>query len=1645
MRRKMKKTGNQRKRWIAVILAAGMVFGVFGISNAQPEVPEADAGEETAQTAASVEPAAPEASGLQAESTPGKTLPPDMAVTTEPQPEVSEAAGSSDALPLEREPQLMKAQAAAEPTEAGQNNETAEDHTNPDILTVWIGTDPDQLAQADSSFSSNTGSNIFYGFAMKETLEIGQDKVYLKVAAKDGYAERIQGGAEVNFQIGNDSYDAAIRLDEVFALDAALFRSMAYGDYDQLQFTVSCAGVWVERFVDNAFIWEQMEGAYTYKGYLKDLFQPSEQPGRTVELTDYIGLYRSGSPDAPAIEIYQNGDTVGGRIVGELKTDGTQAESGVTAFSTLGSDGSLTITLQLGYGVNACFTAGMDGALTSKDDYAYRKAAGETAQTYTGLIPAGTVYAKEAAKVTLISNGTQTPYFTIQEAVDAAEDGDTITLQAGTYTENVALNRAVTLMGPEEGEAVLTGGIFLTGPFADGSQTVIKGLVFHINGIYANSWGSQPNLNNITIENNTFDGIDYTIPNCGAYSAIHFNLDPAKPVSNLVIQNNTITNVTGANASGITLSDSAGTTVIDGNTIDSVSLNCIQLPSNAAGSVSIRNNYLKDWDADVAGGGRAVRLGNMNAQVSINENSMVRTLAVGEDGAEIIKVTAATNKIDAARNYWNSAAPDFEACLNPADQFEVKPYYSDEARTKLIEFAVRNERTGEEYEALQTAISKAEDGDTLLLGRDCTFGTTEQTGYDPDEIGYGLYGKVQKAVTIRSAGGPHIVRMTGYMHILANVTLENVTIDGESEAGRGISIRNGATLTLNDGAILTHVNYSSTIGGVRAGDDSYPGDGPGKLIMNDGSSVVDFPFGGVTVGREGTFIMNGGVISGNGFSNKTAGGNGVYVKGGTFQMNHGTISGNYCGNGGGVYVSGGTFTMEDGLITGNQFTGNGNCSGVYVSGTDSIFTMNGGEISGNGKAGCAGIYVSGTNCTLSLNNAVIKDNVGTNYGGVRMSGTGTVVNISGNTQITGNTNRIGAASNLIVSNSAAVNITGDLTGARIGVTPASTSKGSEIVTAADPAWLNPECFVPDKDFASGVSIVRIGDKLMTGIATEVSAAGLENDNFIEAGIAPTVIMKELTVKTAAGAPITDAATNLAYYADNSGAIGIQLENAPTGAGTYWVRAFYEGTANEFYGASASDAYCYKITAPADAKGINLDKTELMLEKGAQAQLVATVTPEDAKDKTVVWSTSDETVAKVEDGKVTAIGSGNAVITATTVNGKTAECKVTVVIPVTNISLSNSEILLHMETKGRLIAFVQPENATDRDLVWSSSNPRVLTVDQTGTLFPVSEGQATLTVQSANKVVASCTVTVTTPEVTPVVPGMDGKEPVIVEPEIKDNTIDSDTVREAVAKAGPEEAVVIKVNTENSTDYKISADMIKDAAQMTENGGTKSLVFELADENGAALAFILLDLANVDLAKLQDVNLGFVNDVSDEVAQQAKNSIPEDSSILFIHLTHDGAFPCPVTRMDYVGGTFRPGSTVYLYWIDSSGGLCEEQELTVDEHGYVTYTIMHASPYVISDQKVMATDRTPDPPDNPNEGGGNKPNPEDTTESGNNPANDGGSDTATIANTIEDSRQATAAKTGDEKDIAPYIWITVLVGSVAAGSTLLLRKRQAGKK
>ncbi len=88
------------------------------------------------------------------------------------------------------------------------------------------------------------------------------------------------------------------------------------------------------------------------------------------------------------------------------------------------------------------------------------------------------------------------------------------------------------------------------------------------------------------------------------------------------------------------------------------------------------------------------------------------------------------------------------------------------------------------------------------------------------------------------------------------------------------------------------------------------------------------------------------------------------------------------------------------------------------------------------------------------------------------------------------------------------------------------------------------------------------------------------------------------------------------------------------------------------------AYC-KVTVIQPATDIKLSKTELSLNVGESANLFANVTPVDASDTNVTWSSSDESIATVENGVVTAISGGVCEIIATTHNGLQAICNVTV--------------------------------------------------------------------------------------------------------------------------------------------------------------------------------------------------------------------------------------------------------------------------------------------------------------------------------------------------------------------------------------------------
>lgn len=157
-------------------------------------------------------------------------------------------------------------------------------------------------------------------------------------------------------------------------------------------------------------------------------------------------------------------------------------------------------------------------------------------------------------------------------------------------------------------------------------------------------------------------------------------------------------------------------------------------------------------------------------------------------------------------------------------------------------------------------------------------------------------------------------------------------------------------------------------------------------------------------------------------------------------------------------------------------------------------------------------------------------------------------------------------------------------------------------------------------------------------------------------------------------------------------------------------------------------------------GVTLDKTEATIEKGKELKLTATVTPENATDKTVVFTSDNEKVATVSaDGVVKAIAAGTANITATNVDGKTATCKVTVIVPVKKIYLNQSLRMKKGDTL-QLTATVLPADATDK-LTWKSSNSKKVTVSETGKIKAVAAGSATITVTSESGKKTTCKVTV----------------------------------------------------------------------------------------------------------------------------------------------------------------------------------------------------------------------------------------------------------------------------------------------------------------
>ncbi|MBR4504751.1 MAG: Ig-like domain-containing protein [Candidatus Methanomethylophilaceae archaeon] len=235
-----------------------------------------------------------------------------------------------------------------------------------------------------------------------------------------------------------------------------------------------------------------------------------------------------------------------------------------------------------------------------------------------------------------------------------------------------------------------------------------------------------------------------------------------------------------------------------------------------------------------------------------------------------------------------------------------------------------------------------------------------------------------------------------------------------------------------------------------------------------------------------------------------------------------------------------------------------------------------------------------------------------------------------------------------------------------------------------------------------------------------------------------------------GSTQTIVATVIPYDATNKEVFWITSDPSVATVSDGVVTGVYEGTANIMVKTADGgfEAKCV-VSVSSDiisVTGVALDRSSATIVLEETLTLSAKVSPSNATNKEVYWSTSDPSVATVSDGIVTAVSEGTATISVLTMDGGySAECTVTVAkgeIHVTGVSLSSSALALKAGDSAKLSAEVRPADASDKRVTWKTSDSAVATVDSDGNVKAVSPGSATITVTTVDgSHSAECAVTV----------------------------------------------------------------------------------------------------------------------------------------------------------------------------------------------------------------------------------------------------------------------------------------------------------------
>ena len=600
--------------------------------------------------------------------------------------------------------------------------------------------------------------------------------------------------------------------------------------------------------------------------------------------------------------------------------------------------------------------------------------------------------------------------------------------------------------------------------------------------------------------------------------------------------------------------------------------------------------------------------------------------------------------------------------------------------------------------------------------------------------------------TVTATGGPVDTYGSagiggGYKGNGGNITITGGTVTAKSQIwGAGIGSGDGLGRQLTGGNItITGGTVTATGGSGCAGIGGGYNSSSGTIMITGGTVTATGSNGaGIGTGSNytgGNITITGGTIKANGYGYAGIGGTTCTV----------TIAGGdiTAGNNYGAGIGGASCTV---LITDGNITATGGSSGVGIGGASCNVTLEGGDITAKGGNNGAGI--GGASCNVAITGGDITATGG--YSGAGIGG--------GYTEIAG----------VITIEGGTIEAIGGNYGAGIGSGNSGTG-GTVNISGGDVyAVMGAEGQhdIGDGKYASGCTLGISGTAMIL----------LKNDNCITASTTTHTRLAAVAVSDGKvyGAPVPDGwttagayiiARTLTYDSNGSSEVPpqsqIQLTNT-TGTitsgtlsrerytfGGWNTKADGSGTA--YSGGDTvtfdADTTLYAVWNKIPVTGVNITESAVTLDKGETYTLTAVVAPSNATVYTATWASSDTSVATVDSsGMVTAVGRGSATITATA-DGKADTCTVTVNVHVSQVDINKTSITIYKGKTYTLTATASPDDASDPEVTWTSSDTSVATVNSNGRVTAVGRGSATITA-TADGQSAECVVTVKVAEAAP---------------------------------------------------------------------------------------------------------------------------------------------------------------------------------------------------------------------------------------------------------------------------------------------------------